>query len=221
MQLRYGNIFSKAKELLCDGVVGQVKLIWYREFRAPFFPGSNNWRLSEETSGGMIVEKNVHHLDLFNWYMDSTPVSVYASGGSDVVYKGTDVIDNAIVTVEYDSGARACLGTSLFSEGCDQDIDFYVVGDKGVMYIYSDRIIIKPNNGKIKELAYSINQELNELGHGGTEYSALCAFYDFVTQGIKPYTGVKEGLLSVGMALCAQISIREKRRVLLSEILEK
>lgn len=221
MQLRYGNVFSKAKELLEAGSIGPVRLIWYREFRSPFFPGSNGWRLHEETSGGTIVEKNVHHLDLFNWYIDSEPVSVFASGGADAVYQGGNMLDNAVVTIEYASGARACLGLSLFSAGCDQDLDFYIVGDEGVMYIFSDHITIKPNSGDTEEIVYAVKQELAELGHGGTEYSALSAFYEFITEGRKPYTGIREGILSVGMALCAQESIKEKRMVLLEEVLGK
>lgn len=218
MQLRYGEVFSKAKELLCQGVIGDVKLLWYREFRGPFFPGADSWRISNEKSGGTIVEKNVHHLDLFNWYADAAPVAVFATGGSDAIYKKSGMLDNAIVTVDYDSGARACVGLSLFSAGCDRDIDFYIVGEHGVMYIGEDTITVKPNTDPTKVVTYKIEQRFADMGHGGTEFSALTAFYALVTRNKAPLTGVYEGLLSVGMALAAQISAAEHREVKLSEI---
>lgn len=218
MQLRYGEAFRRAKELLAGGVVGQPRLIWYREFRGPFIAGAGGWRISNERSGGAIVEKCVHHFDLFNWYMDDEPVSVYASGGADVVYTGQGLIDNTIVTVNYPGGRRAALGLTLFSTGSDRELDFQIAGDRGVLSVFMDRLVLVENSGGQRS-EIPVEQPYSDMGHGGTEYSALSAFYRMVAGGEPPLTGVREGIISTGMALAAQMSAGRICPVSLCEII--
>ena len=52
------------KHMLDHGEIGDLHLMWCREFRGPMRPG---WRSSEKLTGGTILEKNCHHFDLFNW----------------------------------------------------------------------------------------------------------------------------------------------------------
>lgn len=221
MQQRYSEKSRQTKKIIDDGIIGKPVLLWYREFRKPFLPGADNWRLSNKNSGGSIVEKNVHQLDIFNWYTGAVPVAVMAMGGSNVIYGDIGLLDNAVMIVEYDNGAKGTIGMSLFSAGSDDLTDFYIAGEYGVLRHEGDRIIVVPNNGKEKPLTLDVKQQFSDLGHGGTEYGALKAFYEYLTEDKPPLTGINEGLLSVAMAIAAQISIAEKRLVKINEILEE
>lgn len=218
MQQRYSAIAVQTKKIIDDGVIGKPILLWYREFRTPFNPGADGWRLSNEKSGGAIVEKHVHTLDIFNWYTGANPVAVMAMGGSDVIGGDTGALDNAVILVEYDSGAKGTIGMSLFSGGGD-NTDFYIAGERGTLKHENGRIILMPNDAKGKTVVYEVNQQFSDIGHGGTEYGALKAFHEYLTENKPPLTGINEGLMSVAMAIAAQISIAEKRLVKISEIL--
>ena len=98
----------------------------FQEFRGPLIPG---WRQTGKT-GGIMLEKNSHFFDLFNWFAESEPVRVTGMGGNNVNHD-SPLIDHCIVTVEYRNNIRATLLMCLFSEhGSQPTLD--IVGDKGV-----------------------------------------------------------------------------------------
>jgi predicted dehydrogenase len=68
-----------------------------------------NWRWFKGLGGGPLSDLGSHQIDIFNWWMGTTPRSVIGSGGLDY-YKNHDWYDNAIVIYEYplaDGVARA------------------------------------------------------------------------------------------------------------------
>ena len=48
-----------------------------------------NWRFFSKYGGGPIADLGAHQIDMFNWFLKSTPVSVIATGGVDY-YDGRD-----------------------------------------------------------------------------------------------------------------------------------
>lgn len=221
MQLRYGKVYRRAKELIDQGMVGRPVMAWYKEFRSPFLPGVGGWKIDPERNGGTIAEKNVHHFDLISWYLGQKPVSVMASGGSNAVYSGSGLLDNAIMVLDYDGGARACVGLSLFSAGCDDQIDFYIVGEKGVLTVGRDTVTITPNDAPDTKITVSIRQDLADMGHGGTEFDALNAFAALVERDEVPMTDMESGILTLATSLAAERSVREKRLVRIDEFLDQ
>ena len=81
-EMRHQALYQKMKGMVTDGIIGDARIMWCREYRGPMRPG---WRSSEALTGGMLLEKNCHHFDLFNWIFDSVPVRVSAFGGRDVL----------------------------------------------------------------------------------------------------------------------------------------
>lgn len=61
-----------------------------------------NWRLYQETSGGLMTELATHSLDVVNWVLDANPTRVVGYGGIDYWRDGRDVFDNINVIYEYD-----------------------------------------------------------------------------------------------------------------------
>lgn len=59
-----------------------------------------NWRWFKGLGGGPLSDLGAHQIDVFNWWLDTPPKSVIASGGLDY-YKNHDWYDNAMVIYEY------------------------------------------------------------------------------------------------------------------------
>jgi predicted dehydrogenase len=79
---RYSPQHQQIKRLLRDGEIGEVLSVdfsWPLDYihGADFF---RRWHRRLENSGGLLVHKSTHHFDLINWWLDSEPETVYASG---------------------------------------------------------------------------------------------------------------------------------------------
>jgi predicted dehydrogenase len=59
-----------------------------------------NWRWYRGLGGGPLSDLGAHQIDIFNWWLGTTPKSVVASGGLDY-FKNHDWYDNAMVIYEY------------------------------------------------------------------------------------------------------------------------
>jgi len=110
-EMRFQRLYQEMNEMIRAGAIGELQLMWCREFRGPMRPG---WRSSAALTGGTLLEKNCHHFDLFNWMIDARPRQVMAQGGINVL-KDREILDNAQVLVEYEGGKRATLQLCLFA----------------------------------------------------------------------------------------------------------
>ncbi|MGX6591953.1 Gfo/Idh/MocA family protein [Cetobacterium ceti] len=83
--LRYTPFFSKLKELIDSGTIGEVVDIQHNEnignfhFAHSFVRG--NWRNSNETSP-LILQKSCHDLDIISWLLNGSPAVKIASFGN-------------------------------------------------------------------------------------------------------------------------------------------
>ncbi|MCD6219384.1 Gfo/Idh/MocA family oxidoreductase [Candidatus Calescamantes bacterium] len=210
LELRYSDLFQKAKEIIKRGEIGDIQLMWCREFRGPFL---TQWRLNKEISGGTLLEKNTHHFDLFNWFAESIPVKVCGMGGKNVE-KESEVIDNAFVLVEYEKGIRAALLMCLFSPYGDE-LEIGIIGDKGkiVCFDKSQRILqysaLKPDSC---EYSISPSPGVIEHEHHGT-LKELKDFAECIRKGKTPLSDGFAGELSVAVALSAEKSVGEGKYI--------
>jgi predicted dehydrogenase len=79
---RHGLKDKKIKELLMQKAIGDLISVDFHEYLdtshgADYF---RRWHRLKENSGSLLVHKASHHFDLANWWIDSKPVSVTASG---------------------------------------------------------------------------------------------------------------------------------------------
>ncbi|MEJ8473193.1 Gfo/Idh/MocA family protein [Roseibium algae] len=79
---RYSPARTQIKQLLASGTIGTVTAVdfrWHldRVHGADYF---RRWHRQKENSGGLLVHKSTHHFDLLNWWLNSAPSDVYASG---------------------------------------------------------------------------------------------------------------------------------------------
>jgi predicted dehydrogenase len=79
---RYAPFNSKIKELLQGGAIGQILSIHFEwllntQHGADYF---RRWHRDKRNSGGLMVHKATHHFDLVNWWIDSSPETVFGFG---------------------------------------------------------------------------------------------------------------------------------------------
>ncbi|WP_338787167.1 Gfo/Idh/MocA family oxidoreductase [Metabacillus sp. FJAT-53654] len=80
---RYAPHNTKIRELIKDGVIGEVFSVNFEwalntQHGADYF---RRWHRDKRNSGGLLVHKSTHHFDLVNFWLGTTPETVYALGG--------------------------------------------------------------------------------------------------------------------------------------------
>lgn len=79
---RYSPRNTKVKELLMKKVAGEIISVHF-EWLLDTVHGADyfrRWHRDKRNSGGLMVHKATHHFDLVNWWLDSTPETVFAMG---------------------------------------------------------------------------------------------------------------------------------------------
>ena len=178
---RYSYLFREAKRLIDAGSIGTPWVAWCNEFRRPM---PQQWRYSLARSGGAFVEKNCHHFDLFNWMFGQEALRAAALGGRAKLVDGastTDILgnpltlaapeipDNAVVTLEFQGGAKASLIITFFAPFRHR-LEFGVFGDGGLLIVHEDRseIEIQDARGTIETRAIHHPSGLDEPVHHGS-----------------------------------------------------
>ncbi|MDF2375864.1 MAG: Gfo/Idh/MocA family oxidoreductase [Verrucomicrobiales bacterium] len=219
-EMRFQALYEQMKQRIDRGDIGDLQLMWCREFRGPMRPG---WRSSEQFTGGTILEKNVHHIDLFNWMMDRPPVRVSAHGGTNVL-TDREGLDNAQVLIEYEGGRRASLELCLFApKGGDCEIG--VCGDGGRIDTRNQALELTyhPFDEREREQlviadegdAANFTDSSGRVDRGiGPE---LVHFVDCIRSGKTPLNDGPSARLAVAVCLAAQESIKRRESVEMGE----
>lgn len=79
---RYAPHNTKIRELIRDGVIGQVFSVHFEwllntQHGADYF---RRWHRNKYNSGGLLVHKSTHHFDLVNFWLNTQPETVFAFG---------------------------------------------------------------------------------------------------------------------------------------------
>ncbi|MBN1346046.1 MAG: Gfo/Idh/MocA family oxidoreductase, partial [Phycisphaerae bacterium] len=91
-----------------------------------------NWVFDIALSGDIIVEQNIHVIDVANWYLQSHPIKAYGTGGRKVRTEVGDTWDHFVVTFWYPNDVLADFESTQFSKGYS-DLCTRVFGANGVV----------------------------------------------------------------------------------------
>ena len=221
-EMRFQRLYSEMKGMIDRGDLGELQLMWCREFRGPMRPG---WRSSEALTGGTILEKNVHHIDLFHWMMDREPIRVSAHGGTNVL-TDREVLDNAQVLVEYEGGRRATLELCLFAPN-GGECEIGACGDRGRIDTRNQDLELVYHRFDVPDrLRMQIADEGDAAnfvdGSGRVDRGIgpeLEHFVDCIREGKRPLNDGESARLAVATCIAAQESIRRRQSVEMAEIL--
>jgi predicted dehydrogenase len=202
------------------GTVGDLRMVAIREHRFPFLRKVGDWNRFNQKTGGTMVEKCCHFFDLMNEIIDGTPTRVVASGGQDVnhldeIYDGEvpDVLDNAYVIVEYDTGVRAMLDLCMFAEATKNQEEVVAVGTHGKVEAFLPEKIVRIGRrgrhfvGEVEEHFVDDERITYEGHHHGSSQLEHLDFIETCRRGGAPEITLADGMLAVAMGIAAQTSI--------------
>lgn len=238
LQYRYKAMYSESIfEALKRETVGNIKMVSIAEHRVPFLDKVNQWNKFSRFSGNTLVEKCCHYFDLLNLFAQVKPVSVYASGHMDVnftdfEYDGekSDILDNAMVIVNYANGVRASFNLCMFSPMFSEEL--VVLGDAGRIRavehqdfvtdfdLESTLDILCGEDRPSRKMKPGYPAWIEQSGHNGATYYEHVNFVKNI-RGEKTTTATaKEALWSVLVALAAQESIDTGQVVMIDDYLK-
>jgi myo-inositol 2-dehydrogenase / D-chiro-inositol 1-dehydrogenase len=232
LEYRYMPTVTALVDEVRAGQVGTVHMIAIREHRFPFLRKVDDWNRFATNTGGTLVEKCCHFFDLMNLVVEGArPVRVFASGAQSVnhldeVYDGrpADMLDNAYVIVEYDSGARGMLDLCMFAEATQNQEEISVVGDLGkVEALIPDDELRVGRRGEHwiggVERRHIVDESVAHQGlHHGSSFIEHQHFIEAILSGGQPEVTVDDGLLSVAIGEAAHRSIATGGPVLMSDL---
>ncbi len=218
LEYRFMPPVARFIERAHSGETGPFKMLSIREHRFPFLEKVGDWNRFNRNSGGTMVEKCCHFFDLMRHILRDEPVRIFASGGQDAnhleeSYGGEipDIIDNALVIVDFAGGARAHLDLCMFAEGSEQQEDIYVLGPVGKLEVALPRASViwspRDKSGPHIEAVDTPPDALAAGDHWGATYFQLKQFHRCVVGGESPAITTLDGLRSVEMGLAAQRSM--------------
>ena len=80
--LRYTPFYRKIREIVTSGICGDILTVNAEEIVNPYVTRlmMGGWRRKSARSGGALLEKCCHDLDVFNWIIGKLPVRVHSFG---------------------------------------------------------------------------------------------------------------------------------------------
>jgi len=218
-----------------SGVLGRLRMVGIREHRFPFLVKVGDWNRFSANTGGTLVEKCCHFFDLMRLLLQSEPTRVYASGAQDVNhlderYDGRvpDILDNALVIVDFADGSRASLDLCMFAEATKNEQEISLVGDAGKAEALVTQGVVRVGlreNGWFQCEEEVVRAEdvppevLRHGSHHGSSWREHVAMQAAIRNGSAAEVTLHDGLMSVAMGEAAHRSIATGRPVMMHEVL--
>lgn len=234
--LRYSPHYKKIKEILESGKIGKIVSLEFNEVLS-FGHGASImscWRRLAENSGGHLIEKCCHDIDLVNWFTKSLPKRVASFGGlnffklensyifdkikdvkSNPFNSNKDIVDNQVVILEYFNGVRATFHTNLSSGIPERRM--YICGIEGTLRadVLTGKIEIKRIDSKEKEII--INKEIVG-GHGGGDDFLVRELNKCMDFNLSPEISIDDAIKSALICLAIDYSMNNGEVVNLGSI---
>lgn len=210
--MRHSPHYSRLRELVHAGVVGELGMLSAHEVRVPFPDGHY---YTQEESGGTLLEKDCHDFDMFNWICEAEPARVSAFGGQHILSEGTDVNDHATVIVEYDDGTKGTLELCLYAPFTQASDRVYAArGTDGIVRTGADG-----NSWDVHGWDTDDNYGIDVPGgsHGGADYRLWGHVLATLAGEAEPLASPTDAKKAAAIAIGAETAILEDRIVEIDE----
>lgn len=210
---------------------------WRRASPNPDREREVNWRLSRETSPGLIGEIGIHQLDVASWFLKARPVAVTGFGGVLHWNDGRDVPDTIQTVFEYPGGVNFSYSCSL-ANSYDAHHDIFQGSDGAILlrdnrawmfrepdapllgwevYARKDPFFQQTGISLVADatqlLAQGLDPASNSVEGDAPIASALEDFVACIHESRTPGAGYKEGFEAVVSAVKANEAILESKRI--------
>jgi len=141
-QIRSAPPFVEIVRRIHDGALGKIVSLT-AAYNAPMAvhherPGMSedemkirNWLWYRNLSGDILVEQNIHVIDICNWVLQSHPTKAFSTGGRSVITHPGDCWDNYQVTYTYPGDVHVSFSSTQFNPGKWFDVSERIFGSKG------------------------------------------------------------------------------------------
>ena len=131
-----------------------------------------NWLWDRALSGDILVEQNIHIIDLCNWMLGSRPVKARATGGRNILLHFGNCWDNYQVDFTYPQDVHLSFSSSQFGD--------YGVFDAGLRLFGAEGTATVPYSGpiEIKGTQAWAWQDSAQTAPGSGQFAANGAFLD-------------------------------------------
>ena len=138
-QTRNNALYREAAQRVHDGMIGKpvYAQAYYHCDRLGFKSDQTgdagrlrNWCFDIALSGDIIVEQNIHVLDVANWLLDAHPLEAHGCGARRGRTDVGDCWDHFIVQYRYPNDVLLSFSSQQFAPGCD-DLCTRVFGTNG------------------------------------------------------------------------------------------
>jgi len=231
LEYRYMPPVARAIELAKAGAIGDVAMIAIREHRHPFLEKVGDWNRFSVNTGGTLVEKCCHFFDLMRLIARSDPRRVMASGDQrinhrDELYDGRtpDILDNALVIVEFENGIRASLDLSMFAEGTVNNEELAIVGTEGKVEAFLPSGLVRHGlraqwSSGVEESVVTDERVRVEGFHHGASYLEHLDIQAAIRHQTPALVSARDGWWSVVMGVAAHQSIDQGRVIDIAELI--
>jgi len=185
-----------------------------------------NWLWYRNLSGDMLLEQNIHVIDICNWALQSHPVKAVATGGRSVIAHAGDTWDNYQVIFTYPEQIHVSFSSTQFCPGKWFDVSERIFGAKGIAELpYSGPLRILGDNpwtwsGSDTQQstgAFAANGAFSDnLAQADSEKDK--GFIESITSG-KFHNQIAAGVESARSCMLGRMSGYQKREVTWDELL--
>ena len=221
-QRRYAQVYLKAKRLADSGAVGPIHMGFARFIKnvpgpttsaKPVPPTTDidkikEWVRWKDLSGDLIVENNVHLIDVLNWFLGGRPLSAIGSGGTSKPTRG-NLSDHNLVAFEYPHGVQGQLSGATLAPPGYRDVVEQFFGDTGV---------IETSENHWRHFR-APGQETMEKSPRNIAIDSVAAFVERVRTGKVENTAVR-GAESTLTAILGRMAIERRREVTWDEMMK-
>lgn len=185
------------------GRIGEVRMMSQSLVGERPLWSEQDWLGDPGQSGGPLVDLAIHSFDYLTWVSGARPVRVHAVGSA-----SEGLVDYAIATVRYDSGAMAVVETSwAHPAGHGLQLTTELTGSDGrIAWDYAATAV-----GSLK-ISGAAAQTINQLGNRGF-IAEIKVFIDAIESGGPSPLSAEDGLVALEVALAATESLRTRRVV--------
>ena len=187
-QIRSAPPFVELVERIRGGAIGQIgcgEAYYYgTTLDRPPWPNASpderrirNWVWDRVLSGDIIVEQNIHAIDVCNWTLQAHPIKAWGAGGRKILTHAGDCYDHFNVVYEYPESIHVTLDSTQFNKGW-WGVNERFFGSKGVSESpYSGTLGIYGDDA----WAWAGNKQKQEQA-GTQQFSASGVFHDNLEQ---------------------------------------
>ena len=260
---RYEAAWRKARDLVEEGVIGEVQMVLLRAV-IPYHVYFHGWHRERRLSGDALNDKSSHHVDAMSWFVAADPIRVSGFGGRRVyladedapaccrecdrvcpyrtgpqrkgrqaqdrlppdkelswlggddirtgrdvcVFRpGADILDHAVVNLQFENGVVAQLFYSIFGFDSQDQETFEIVGEKGRIRLirHSGELDIVSEYGEKNEVV-----DARDAHHDSTHFGADLRLVEELRRfadGAPPVVGCRAGHVASATVFAALESI--------------